>query len=88
MCCLRYEKVFYSEILEKFPELGTTVKTDKGTGLLKKIDVFDESVTIAYENGEEETKTLEELNCLLDTERDKKKKKKRNGKRKKKERVR
>lgn len=84
MCCLRYERDFYDEVLKKFPEIGSEVKSNKGTGELKKIDVFEEAAVIGYENEEEEKIGLEELWMLLDTEKDKKKWKKRKSGNKKK----
>ena len=34
MCCLRYEQLHYAKILQSFPEPGTTIKTQKGTGVI------------------------------------------------------
>jgi cell fate regulator YaaT (PSP1 superfamily) len=84
MCCLRYERDFYDEVLKKFPEIGSEVKTNRGTGELKKIDIFEEAAVVAYENDEEEKIGLEELWMLLDTGKDKKKWKKRKSGNKKK----
>ncbi len=78
MCCLRYERDFYTEILEKFPEIGTKVKTPKGTGVLKRVDVFEEKVVIEYENEEEEKIGYEELWKLLESEKGRVKKSRRN----------
>lgn len=83
MCCLRYERDFYVEILKKFPEIETTVKTAKGTGVLKKVDVFEEKAVIEYENAEEEKFGLRELRMLLETEKEKKTRKSKKSKMKK-----
>ncbi len=81
ICCLRYERDFYKEVIKKFPEMETVVKTSKGEGLLKKIDVFQEKAIIEYANQEEERIELDELNTLLLSSKTKgKKKKKRWGK--------
>jgi len=80
MCCLRYEHDYYSQVLEKFPELGTKIKTEKGTGVLKRIEVLDEVGIIEYENQEEARITLEDLNKRSDTRQRKKKKKKKKKK--------
>ncbi|MFH1943918.1 MAG: regulatory iron-sulfur-containing complex subunit RicT [bacterium] len=72
MCCLRYERDAYAEALQKFPELETVVKTEKGTGVLKKIDVFEEAGIIVYENNEEEKIGLEKLKEILERKKDKK----------------
>ena len=65
MCCLRYERDFYLEVLEKFPEPGTKIKTEKGTGVLEKIDVINENVVIRYENGLEDIICFEDFNMLM-----------------------
>jgi cell fate regulator YaaT (PSP1 superfamily) len=86
ICCLRYERDLYEEILKKFPELGTSIKTTKGEATLMKIDVFQEEAIIEYANHEEEKIGLDELNILLTKPKTKKKKKKRRfGKKKKRE---
>lgn len=65
MCCLRYEEKFYSQMLKQFPAPETKIRTDKGTGRLKKIDIFHECGTVRYESGEEETFGLEKLQEFL-----------------------
>ena len=76
MCCLRYERDFYAEVLERFPEVGTVVKTAKGEGVLKKVDVFEETVVLEYEGNEEEKVPLEELRSLMQAHKEERKKKK------------
>ncbi len=86
ICCLRYERDLYEEILKKFPELGTSIKTAKGEATLIKIDVFQEEAVIEYANHEEEKIGLNELSILLTQPKITKKKKKRKfGKKKKRE---
>ena len=84
MCCLRYEREFYMESLKKFPQLETRVRTAKGNGVLKKINVFEEVAIIQYENDEEDKVSLEELQALISKDRDRKKKKKKKPKKSKK----
>lgn len=76
ICCLRYERDFYKNVIKNFPEIETVVKTTKGKGILKKIDVFQEEAIIEYSNQEEERIGLDELNSLLSVSKTKKKKKK------------
>ena len=83
MCCLRYERDFYTKALEKYPKIGTTIKTDKGTGTMKKFDVFKESITIEYENMEEEDITLADYKKLNEKKKEKKKKPKKKPKKEK-----
>jgi len=66
MCCLRYERDFYLEVLQKFPEIGSKIKTAKGTGVLEKIDVISENAVIRYESGEEDIFCFEDFNALLE----------------------
>jgi cell fate regulator YaaT (PSP1 superfamily) len=80
MCCLRYERDYYTQVLEKFPELGSKIKTDKGTGVLKRVEVLDEVGILEYENQEEARITLEELNQMSESKQRKKKKKKKKKK--------
>jgi cell fate regulator YaaT (PSP1 superfamily) len=54
MCCLTYEKEFYSTELKKYPKIGTKVETAKGKGVITKIDIFKEEVTVQYEDEAEE----------------------------------
>ncbi|MBN1780921.1 stage 0 sporulation family protein [bacterium] len=75
MCCLLYERNFYNEVLEKFPEVGSQIKTSKGTATLKKVDVFEEQAVIQYASEQEENISLEELKRLLESHKGKKKKK-------------
>jgi len=65
MCCLLYERQFYAEALNKFPVIGTQIRTARGTGVLTKIDVFEESAVIRYANDEEEKIMLAELKPLM-----------------------
>lgn len=74
MCCLRYERDFYTKALEKYPKIGTIIKTDKGSGTLKKFNVFKETITIEYANMEEEEISLNACKEILEGKKDKKKK--------------
>ena len=40
LCCLRYEADFYTETKRKFPPIGATIETEKGSGRITRIDVF------------------------------------------------
>jgi len=65
MCCLLYEKNFYQEVMKNYPEIESKIKTSKGEGLVAKIDVFTEKISLQYENEEWETFTLTEINEIL-----------------------
>jgi cell fate regulator YaaT (PSP1 superfamily) len=74
MCCLRYEHEYYEIIATQFPEIGTSIKTDKGTGLLKRIDIIEEKAVIEFEDESEVKLSLEEIVSFSDKEKKKKKK--------------
>jgi len=76
MCCLRYERDLYASVLSKFPEVGSSVKTEKGTAVLKKIEILDEVAVLQYESEEEERVDYETLTQLIDISKQKKKKRK------------
>ena len=61
LCCLLYERDFYNDSLGKFPQIGTKIKTSKGTGSLQKIDVFKEMGLIIYEDQSQEWLHIEEF---------------------------
>ena len=46
MCCLKYENEVYEEYKEKFPEIGTQVKTPLGDGKVSAINIFKDTVSI------------------------------------------
>jgi len=61
LCCLLYEKDFYEKTLELYPEVGSKYKTDKGEGVVEKINLFKEYIVVKYEEGEEEKIALAEI---------------------------
>jgi len=61
LCCLRYEKELYEKSLPLYPKLGEKFKTEKGDGVVEKINIFKEYIVVKYETGEEEKITLTQL---------------------------
>jgi cell fate regulator YaaT (PSP1 superfamily) len=61
LCCLRYEKEIYEKSLPLYPKLGDRFKTEKGEGVVEKVNIFQEYVVIKYEAGEEEKISLTQL---------------------------
>lgn len=49
LCCLRYEIDLYKAVKKNFPPIGTEVKTDKGVGVIDRIDVFNEEAILYNE---------------------------------------
>jgi len=57
-CCLMYERDFYNEAIAQFPDLAKPIKTEKGEGLILKIDIFKDTFTVKYQSGEVEVLPL------------------------------
>jgi len=57
-CCLMYERDFYNQAIAQFPELAKPIKTEKGEGLILKIDIFKDTFTVKYQSGEIEVLPL------------------------------
>ncbi len=57
-CCLMYERDFYNQAIAQFPELAKEITTEKGTGTITKIDIFHDTLTVKYPNGETEVLLL------------------------------
>jgi len=53
MCCLTYEQQFYTDELRKYPKIGTKLETERGKGIITKINIFTEEITIQYEDESE-----------------------------------
>ncbi len=49
LCCLRYEIDLYKAAKKIFPPIGTEVKTAKGTGVIDRIDVFNQEALLFNE---------------------------------------
>lgn len=64
-CCLNYELEQYMNALKRFPPIDTRVRTDAGTGVVQKLDIFKDLVSIGYPDGSWEEKPLEEVRELL-----------------------
>lgn len=60
-CCLMYERDFYNWAVMKFPELAKTIKTEKGNGIVERIDVLKDAVLIRYADNSFENLHLDEL---------------------------
>jgi cell fate regulator YaaT (PSP1 superfamily) len=64
-CCLLFEIDTYVEGMKKFPPLESTITTERGTGVIQKIDLFRESLYVHHAGVSEwEMLTLEEYNNL------------------------
>lgn len=61
LCCLLYEKELYQKSLPQYPKIGSKFKTEKGEGVVEKINIFKEYVVVKHETGEEERVSLAEI---------------------------
>jgi len=61
LCCLLYEKELYHKSLPSYPKIGSKFKTDKGEGMVDKINIFREYIVVKHETGEEEKIGLAEI---------------------------
>lgn len=64
MCCLSYEWDLYKEEMQRYPEIGKKITTDKGKGKIERADIFRNLIYIVYEEGGEDKITLEEYEAL------------------------
>ena len=51
MCCMSYEKEFYSEMWARLPGPGAKIKTEQGFYILESLDLGREYVNIRFPNG-------------------------------------
>jgi cell fate regulator YaaT (PSP1 superfamily) len=65
LCCLLYEKEIYEKTLPLYPEIGSKYKTEKGEGVVEKVNIFQEYFVVKQESGEEEKITLTEIKKKL-----------------------
>lgn len=65
MCCLKYEHETYEKIIDKIPEVGSTVITPKGKGIVVDTNVLLEKVKVKVKVNEDTEEilpfTLEEI---------------------------
>ena len=51
MCCMSYEKEYYSELWSKLPGPGAKIKTEQGIYILDSLELGNEHVNIRFPNG-------------------------------------
>ncbi len=62
MCCLTFEKKFYETSFQRFPRIGSTVELASGArGVVTKIHLFHDQISVALDDGGEITIDLDEL---------------------------
>lgn len=50
-CCLLYEEGYYEEAGKRFPKPGAMVTTHLGPGIVEKIDVVGDAITVTHDSG-------------------------------------
>lgn len=66
-CCYRYEHELYEEFLKNYPPYGTKVKVDDKQGIIEKIDIFQQTVSIRYDDNQVEDFPVTEINKKIIT---------------------
>jgi len=61
MCCLLFERKLYEEELKRYPPIGAKLRSERGIGVVEKVDIFSEMVTVAHADGVVEELALSEL---------------------------
>ena len=61
-CCLAFERDYYIEELSKFPRVGENVNTDRGKGVVEKVDIFNSVIYVRMMDEDIEKFSLSELN--------------------------
>lgn len=65
LCCLRYEVDMYSSAKKSFPAPGMMVVTKEGTGVLQRVDVFQqEAILVAEDNSQLRVKAADILSVF------------------------
>ncbi len=54
LCCLLYERDFYHQALSCYPKVGSKYQTQKGEGVIDRINPFQEYVVVRHEDETEE----------------------------------
>lgn len=61
MCCISFESEIYKELLKDFPKVGDRVKTNKGTGEVVSISVFNKQIGVRLDEGGQVFIKLEDI---------------------------
>ncbi|MGH7544847.1 MAG: PSP1 domain-containing protein, partial [Gemmatimonadota bacterium] len=65
MCCLRYEHEFYLQARKRFPRIGKTLVTARGTETVVAHDLFREQISLKSAQGETRVVLLEALKAEI-----------------------
>lgn len=61
LCCLQYEHQHYVDTASQFPDVGSEIEGKQGRCRVESINVFQQHITVTYEDGARDKITLQEL---------------------------
>lgn len=61
LCCLKYEMDFYNDVIPQYPPVRARCLTKYGAGIIKKVDIFNEEISILLDDAGEIKMSLGEL---------------------------
>lgn len=61
LCCLKYEMEFYNEVMPLYPPAGARCRTKDGTGIITKVNIFKEEISILLDDAGEIKMSIGEL---------------------------
>jgi cell fate regulator YaaT (PSP1 superfamily) len=61
LCCLKYEMDFYEDVIPLYPPVGARCATRHGNGVITKVDIFNEQISILLDEAGEIKMNLGEL---------------------------
>jgi len=64
-CCYKYEHETYITLLQQYPPYGTRIIYKEKNGVLEKIDIFQHTATLRFENNETEEVALKDFNQVV-----------------------
>lgn len=64
-CCYRFEHELYEEFLRNYPPYGSKVKVGDKQGIIEKIDIFQKTITIRYDDNQAEDLPISEINKTI-----------------------
>lgn len=60
-CCLAYEYGAYKDVLERMPDMGATIVTPDGSGVVTYRDLLREQVEVKFDDDKVQTYNLEDI---------------------------
>lgn len=64
-CCLNYELEAYMAALRRFPRVDTKLRMEEGPGVVRKVDIFKETVLLQMETGAWVQRSLDQVRPFM-----------------------